>query len=178
MKLQFDITKKVGTSTFKLVTGAILLTANVSLHALEVRTSDHEVWGTEQIESGKIDEGIRILESNVNDPTGRTDRAAYLTNLCAAYILKGELETAREYCDRGVRMQASARDSYNNRAVLNVLQGNLDDAVKDLAKAGPKDNRKHDSVGSVAYRNMVQVQAAIAAQDPKNDTLVTDNSSQ
>ena len=176
MKTQQNIIVNRTNTILATITGAVLLaTATVSANAggLELRTADQEVEGTRHVEEGRIDKGIRVLETYMQVPYQRRHRGVYLTNLCAAYILKRDFSTAREYCDRGVEARTGSRDSFNNRGVLNALEGNLEAAMSDFAQAGSVNaSSEGTSRNAVAQRNLVRVQAAFAARGDKDRAAV------
>lgn len=103
-----------GRALFTLIIVSVLLSALISTAAnaesWELRTAAQEVKGTRAIESGQLDKGIRILEANY----GRTPyrhKVAVLTNLCLAYTVKRDYDTAMDYCNRAVARGFSPRSS-------------------------------------------------------------------
>src|SRR5688572_33149627 len=54
--------------------------------------------GAEAIRAGQYDDGIRLTKLGLNRPASPRDRAAALSNLCAAHAAKREPDTAIGYC--------------------------------------------------------------------------------
>ena len=119
------------------------LISSITLLLLAIATSSwagpYEVWagspkvpGTDELESGQVNEAIEKLEAQLG--THEPDwKGSVLTTLCAAYIVKGELELATSTCEEAV--EYDRRAAYNNRGVLRAIQGDVDGAERDFAKA-------------------------------------------
>jgi len=161
---------------FTLITISVLLTALISTAAnaesWELRTAAHEVKGTRDIESGRLDKGIRILEANYGTTPYR-HKVAVLTNLCLAYTIKRDYDTAMNYCNRAVARRFGVLEAHNNRGVLQALLGNYAAAIADFEKAGCQGecsnrlavtgNQRMD----VAKRNLNRAQSHHVAQQLK-----------
>ncbi len=89
-----------------------------------------EVPGTEEYATGNLDTAIELLESRENmaddDYVGLE-----LATLCAFYILKGNLDVARETCSAAVKIDQSGY-AYNNRGVLRAQLGDTVGALEDF----------------------------------------------
>ena len=175
MQAQTNITKiNVVVSA---IAAAVLLTTLVSAPAgaesWELRTAAEEVKGTRAIEAGRLDKGIRILEANYGT-TPYLLKGAVLTNLCLAYTLKRDFETAMDYCNRAVARGNNDREAHNNRGVLQALLGNYSAAAADFEEAGclgecpntlaVAGNQRMD----VAKRNLDRAQFQLAQQAEQN----------
>ena len=149
----------------------------------ELRTADLEVKGTRDIEAGRIDKGIRIMETHFA-ASPYAEKGAILTNLCLAYILKKQLETAATFCDRAVNHPRSSREALNNRGVLNAMLGRLDSATTDFEKAGCLGacEARTASTGKdrmdVAKRNLTRARVRLAQQDTQREVLGFSRSTQ
>ena len=144
-----------------------------SAESWELRTAAEEVKGTRAIEAGQLDKGIRILEAHLSTAPNRS-KGAVLTNLCLAYTLKRDFETAMDFCNRAVARGYNDREAHNNRGVLHAMLGNYTAAVSDFAEAGclrecPNNlavtgNKRMD----VAKRNLHRAKVQLALQEEQN----------
>ena len=175
MKSQ-QATMKCNNTIIAIILGAVLMAAGLAsanAESWELRTAAEEVKGTRDIKEGRIDKGIRILETHYGS-TAFEKKGAVLTNLCLAYTVKRDYETAMVYCDRAVARHSSGREAYNNRGVLHAILGNYAAAISDFEKAGclrecPSNlavagNRRMD----VAKRNLGRAQVQLAHQEKIN----------
>jgi Flp pilus assembly protein TadD len=101
----------------------------------ELRTAADEVKGTRDLEAGNIDKSIRVLERAYRS-TPYDSKGAVLTNLCVAHALKRDFEMAMDYCNRAADRGKGSREAFNNRGVINAIQGNYTAAITDFEKAG------------------------------------------
>ena len=108
-----------------------LTTANAG-EPMRLKTSDREVYGSRDIESGKYAAGIQKLEIALARSGTRLDRASVLNNLCVAYVAIAEYDSASSYCDLAVEAGYDLDLAYNNRGVLNYTVGNVEDGIRDL----------------------------------------------
>jgi len=147
----------------------------------ELRTAAQEVKGTRALEEGQLDKAIRIMDANYGT-TPYAEKGAMLTNLCLAYILKRDLNTATSYCDRAVKHGFSDREAYNNRGVLRSMQGDYPGAVSDFERAGcfancPEElNSQGNERMDVARRNLQRVQVQYAQQQEEQELQVVESS--
>jgi Flp pilus assembly protein TadD len=104
----------------------------------ELTTVDEEVPGTRKIESGQIQEGIRLSEESLKWP-GHDQRVAELSNLCIGYILSNQLDKAEPYCNRALENSSpeSAHSvvSRNNLGVLQAIRGDYGSAQVNFKSA-------------------------------------------
>lgn len=119
-----------------LVAGLGFVTPALAEDALELKTADREILGTRDVEAGHFTAGIAKLERALQHANHSYDRAPALVNLCVAHAAIGELEKASQYCNDAVATGVDVALAYNNRAVVNCLQGNLESCAGDLNKAG------------------------------------------
>lgn len=92
--------------------------------------------GAEAIRFGEYDEGIRLTRLGMERPgTTQQDRAAALSNLCAAHAAKGEPDAAIDYCDQSLSLDAHNWHAYSNRSYAYWLKGMYAQATFDLDTA-------------------------------------------
>jgi tetratricopeptide (TPR) repeat protein len=92
--------------------------------------------GALAIQLGRYDEGIRLTLVGLDryQPITR-DRAAGLSNLCAAYAAQEELDRAIEYCDEALGLDPQNWHAYSNRSYVYMLKGMYAQATSDLDSA-------------------------------------------
>ena len=91
--------------------------------------------GAEALRLKEYDEGIRLTKLGLERPTAPRDRAAALSNLCAAHAAKNEPDTAIQYCTESLGINDANWHAYSNRAYAYYLKKMFDEADVDLDKA-------------------------------------------
>lgn len=113
---------------------------------LIVKTSVVEVIGVREIESGKFEQGIRKSKAGLAKTSNASLRKPLLDNLCVAYLAIKDMEQANQYCHAAINTGKASVISYNNRAVMHYVLGNIDASLEDL-----------DAASSFAsFQNMVE----------------------
>jgi tetratricopeptide (TPR) repeat protein len=88
--------------------------------------------GAEAIRLGEYEEGIRLTKLGLDRPASPRDRAAALSNLCAAHAAKKEPDVAIGYCTESLTINDANWRAYSNRAYAYYLKRMFDEADKDL----------------------------------------------
>jgi tetratricopeptide (TPR) repeat protein len=88
--------------------------------------------GAEAIRAKQYDDGIRLTKLGLERPASPRDRAAALSNLCAAHAAKNEPDTAIQYCTESLTINDANWRAYSNRAYAYYLKRMFDEADKDL----------------------------------------------
>jgi tetratricopeptide (TPR) repeat protein len=88
--------------------------------------------GAEAIRFKQYDEGIRLTKLGLERPTSPRDRAAALSNLCAAHAAKREPDVAIGYCTDSLTINDANWRAYSNRAYAYYLKRAFDEADRDL----------------------------------------------
>jgi tetratricopeptide (TPR) repeat protein len=88
--------------------------------------------GAEAIRSGHYEEGIRLTKLGLDRPASPRDRAAALSNLCAAHAAKNEPDTAIGYCTESLGINDANWRAYSNRAFAHYLKRQFEQADSDL----------------------------------------------
>ena len=171
--------KNIGTNIRSLafigITGLISMNfISLTAHAesWELRTATEEVKGTRDIEAGRLDKGIRVLEANYGTTPYRS-KVAVLTNLCLAYTLKQDYKAAMTYCDRAVSRGINTREAHNNRGVLHALVGDYASAIADFERADCRygcpnsNNLTGGGRTMVARRNLRRAELTLAHQQER-----------
>ena len=118
----------------------VIVLASLSIPAnaadrYELRLHDREVAGKHELLEGRVDRSIELLEKRLEFTSSHRNLAPLLINLCAAYTLKGEFETAARHCDAAIENGWNVRTAYNNRGVMRVAQGDYLTAIEDFESA-------------------------------------------
>jgi tetratricopeptide (TPR) repeat protein len=88
--------------------------------------------GAEAIRAGQYDDGIRLTKLGLDRPASPRDRAAALSNLCAAHAAKKEPDIAIDYCTQSLGINDANWRAYSNRAYAYYLKREFDQADTDL----------------------------------------------
>jgi tetratricopeptide (TPR) repeat protein len=118
---------------------AILLVASAAAAQIENRAQNNTVIGAneflaagaEEIRIGRYDEGIRLTNIGLTQAPSTSERAAALSNLCAAYAAKGMPDRAIDYCTQSLTIKNNWR-AYSNRSYAFYLKGQYKRAHEDL----------------------------------------------
>ncbi|OUU79706.1 MAG: hypothetical protein CBC38_04320 [Gammaproteobacteria bacterium TMED78] len=85
------------------------------------------------ITMGQYDEGIRLTHLGLSRyRPNQNDKAAALSNLCAAHAAKGEPDTAIPFCDESMGLNQRNWRAFINRAYSFYLKNMLSEATSDL----------------------------------------------
>lgn len=172
---------KISSIFIAVIALSVMGIAPASAESWELRTAAEEVNGTRDLEAGNIDKSIRVFERSYRSTPYKL-KGAVLTNLCVAHALKRDFETAMDYCNQAAERGSGSREAFNNRGVLNAIQGNYAAAVSDFEKAGclsecPSNlsNQGNDRM-DVAQRNLGRAQSGLANQsEPVEGVELTGN---
>ena len=91
--------------------------------------------GANAIRAGSYEDGIRLTEIGLGRAPSRGDRAAGLSNLCAAHAAKGDLDLAITYCGESLTLNERNWRAYSNRSYAYLMKGRFTEAVSDLEAA-------------------------------------------
>lgn len=92
--------------------------------------------GADAIRAGQYDEGIRLTNLGLDRGDNKvSDRAAALSNLCAAYAAKRMPDRAIELCTESLAVSAQNWRAFSNRSYAYWLKGMYAEATVDLDAA-------------------------------------------
>jgi tetratricopeptide (TPR) repeat protein len=91
--------------------------------------------GADAIRAGLYEEGIRLTRLGLERSSKNSERAAALSNLCAAHAAKGETDLAIETCSESIELNAQNWRAYSNRSYAYYLKGMYTQASADLEAA-------------------------------------------
>jgi tetratricopeptide (TPR) repeat protein len=95
-------------------------------------SNEYLAAGAEAIRAKQYDDGIRLTKIGLDRPTPPRDRAAALSNLCAAHAAKNEPDAAIGYCSESIAINDQNWRAYSNRAYAYYLKKMFDEADTDL----------------------------------------------
>jgi len=119
---------------------------------LMVKTSVAEVIGVREIEAGKFEQGIRKSKAALAKTSVAPLRKPLLDNLCVAYLAIEDMQQANQYCNAAVNTGKASVISYNNRAMMHYVLGNLEASLEDLDAAS-----RFSNFQSMVGRNLMIV---------------------
>jgi len=90
--------------------------------------------GANALKSGDVEEGIRLTIIGLQQSASARDRQAGKSNLCAGYLMLGQLDTALAYCNEVLSENDQHWRAYSNRALIYVKLERFADAEEDLKK--------------------------------------------
>jgi len=119
---------------------AIALVASASAAQIQDRAQSRMVLGVnellaagaEEIRVGQYDEGIRLTNLGLMQAPTIPERAAALSNICAAYAAKGDPDKAIDYCTQSIEIKEGNWRAYSNRSYAFYLKGLYKKAHDDL----------------------------------------------
>jgi tetratricopeptide (TPR) repeat protein len=95
-------------------------------------TNEYLAAGAEAIRAKQYDEGIRLTMLGLDRPNPPRDRAAALSNLCAAHAAKNQPDIAIGYCSESLSINEENWRAYSNRAYAYYLKRQFEQADADL----------------------------------------------
>lgn len=91
--------------------------------------------GAEALLAGDAAEGVRLTLQGLAQAGSMKERHTAWSNLCAGYVMLGDLQTGLEFCDRVIAETDLNWRAYSNRALIYIRMQRFDDADADLEKA-------------------------------------------
>jgi tetratricopeptide (TPR) repeat protein len=88
--------------------------------------------GTDALEMGRYEEGIRLTLAGLEQPASRQDIAAGHSNICAGYAALKRWEEALGHCNKALELDRSNWRTFNNRAAVFVGLKQYDLAMTDV----------------------------------------------
>ncbi len=108
--------------------------------------------GSRALRQNRTDKAIRLLERGLKQKIPAELKVVGFNDLCIAYRFTGELETAKENCDKAIALNARYWRAYNNRANIHYDQSNYLAAQADYATAlrlNPKSALLQQNAGAI-----------------------------
>ena len=76
--------------------------------------------GSQVLEAGRYEEGIRLTLAGLEQPNSTRDEAAAHSNVCAGYAALKRWTEALQHCNRALDLDRSNWRTFNNRAAVFV----------------------------------------------------------
>ena len=90
--------------------------------------------GADALKGGDIEEGIRLTLMGLKSARGQREQTSALSNLCAGYMMLGQLDESLGYCDQAIAVNDRNWRAYNNRALVYLELNRFDEAEADVAR--------------------------------------------
>lgn len=91
--------------------------------------------GAQAFNAGDDVNGVRLTLEGLSLAQGRREEEAALSNLCTGYLRLRQFDTALQYCDRLLNLNAKAWRAYNSRAMIYLELEEYEKADQDLKRA-------------------------------------------
>jgi tetratricopeptide (TPR) repeat protein len=88
--------------------------------------------GTDELEAGHFEKGVRLTLAGLEQPATVQDQAAGHSNVCAGYAALKRWAEALEHCNRALELDRGNWRTYNNRAAVFVGLKQFDLAMTDV----------------------------------------------
>ncbi len=88
--------------------------------------------GSDALEMGRWEEGVRLSLAGLQQPNTARDKAAGHSNICAGYAALKRWEEALEHCNLALELDRSNWRTFNNRAAVFVGLKQFDLAMTDV----------------------------------------------
>ena len=113
--------------------------------------------GADAIRAGQYDDGIRLTQKGLEQAPSLNDRAAALSNLCAAYAARKETDLAITFCTQSIELNEHNWRAYSNRSYCFYLKGQYKEASADLeiaASLSPNARQVQQIRGMINEQNL------------------------
>jgi tetratricopeptide (TPR) repeat protein len=113
--------------------------------------------GADMIRAGQYEDGIRLTTLGLDRSPSVADKAAALSNLCAAHAAKGDLDLAIKFCTESLEINENNWRAYSNRSYAFYLKGMYAQANADLemaASISPNARQVEQIRGMINERNL------------------------
>ena len=88
--------------------------------------------GATALRVGNAEDGVRLTQRGLQSATNDRDRVAGYSNLCAGFIMLGQLDAALDSCNRALEIDDEHWRSYSNRALVHVKAKRYREAGQDI----------------------------------------------
>ena len=119
-----------------ILVGSLATTLVMAGESFELRLDKSHLNGAHELQNGDVDRAVQFMTGEYKRAgLSKRNRLPVAIGLCAAYVMKGDVEQATTYCDAAVDANSKNALARNNRGVLNASKGDLDAAHADFEKA-------------------------------------------
>ncbi|MEM9255840.1 MAG: tetratricopeptide repeat protein [Pseudomonadota bacterium] len=117
---------------------------------------------------GDPGKAMAMLEESEDSLRRVRERASAQGLICRAFYMQGDVDRAEVACDSAVRLGGNAPNSshLNNRGIMRLAQGRLDEALDDFQRAALIDPRDRDIRTNLVLVKQAQeeLRTAVAGQ--------------
>ncbi len=113
-------------------------------------TTETEVSGTRELESGAATRAIARSLPVANQAARADKRAAALANLCIGHAVRREYGQALPYCEQAVSLDETDAALLVNRGVVRYFTGQREAGVEDFERALALDPRTYQARANLA----------------------------
>jgi len=90
--------------------------------------------GAQALMDGDVEKGVQLTLRGLVLAQGQRERQAALSNLCAGYLMLGQVDEALANCDKALADNNRNWRAYSNRALVYIELGRFDDAEADVIR--------------------------------------------
>jgi tetratricopeptide (TPR) repeat protein len=90
--------------------------------------------GADALLSGDAEDGVRLTLQGLAQATSTRERQTAWSNLCAGYVMLGQLEKGLEFCDKVIAETDTNWRAFSNRALIYIRMQRYAEAEQDLDK--------------------------------------------
>ena len=90
--------------------------------------------GAQALLDGDAENGVRLTLRGLAMVQGQRERQAALSNLCAGYLMLGQIDEALAYCDKALADNDHNWRAHSNRALVYIELERFEDAEADVVR--------------------------------------------
>ncbi len=113
--------------------------------------------GALKLKSGDAEDGVRLTLQGLKTAANPREEKIGHANLCAGFLMVSQYETALEHCDWVIERDPNHWRTYNNRAIVYMRLGRLEESEADIQK-GQDLNPKSENLKEVKGMYLDQVE--------------------
>ena len=91
--------------------------------------------GANALLAGDAEEGVRLTLLGLSQANTPRERHTAWSNLCAGYVMLGQIETGLDFCNRVIDETDRNWRAFSNRALIYIRLQRFDEAEQDLLRA-------------------------------------------
>ena len=90
--------------------------------------------GAQALLAGDAEKGVQLTLRGLATAQGQRERQAALSNLCAGYLMLGQIDEALAYCDKALANNNRSWRAYSNRALVYIELKRFEEAEADVVR--------------------------------------------